>query len=180
MSVRKAVVCDYDPAWKVSFETEKSLLKDVLRGVVLNIEHIGSTAVPGLAAKPIVDILMEVAGFSELDNLTAEMAAIGYKAKGENGIRGRRYFQKGGILRTHHLHVFQNGDPNLERHIAFRDFLRNHDEVVRMYEILKRDLASRFENEKEKYQDGKSEFVSKYQKIALDWYNDEKEITNET
>lgn len=176
MLVRKAVVCDYDPAWQASFETEKMLLNNVLKGVALNIEHIGSTAVPGLASKPIVDILTEVGSFSELDKMNAQMAAIGYKSKGENGIPGRRYFQKGDVLRTHHLHVYQSGDPNLDRHLAFRDYLRNHGEVVKMYEILKRNLAKRFENEKEKYQDGKSEFVSKYQKLALDWYHCELKV----
>jgi GrpB-like predicted nucleotidyltransferase (UPF0157 family) len=103
------------------------------------IHHVGSTAVPGLAAKPIIDILIEVTGLEALDALHEDMKVIGYKPKGEFGIPGRRYYQKGGKQRTHQIHAFVTGDFNVTRHIAFRDYLRANSDVAREYgEVKKR------------------------------------------
>jgi len=137
---------------------------------VVEIHHIGSTAIPGLAAKPIIDILMEVTDLGELDQRTHGMESLGYRAKGENGIIGRRYFQKGGDRRTHHLHAFQCGDENLVRHIAFRDYLLNHRDVVVEYEQLKKALVTVCGHDMSRYQDGKSDFVREHQALALRWY----------
>lgn len=92
---RKMEVQDYNPEWEREYLLEKNRLQHVLKEVAIKIHHIGSTAIPGIKAKPIIDILIEVTSIDELDELTKEMKELGYEAKGENGIKGRRYFQKG-------------------------------------------------------------------------------------
>ncbi|HBL29092.1 MAG TPA: GrpB family protein, partial [Acidobacteria bacterium] len=142
MERRVLEVVAYNPEWPQRFEAEQALLREALGGVVVKVHHMGSTAVPGLPAKPIIDLLLEVSDLQELDERTPELEALGYKAKGENGITGRRYFQKGGLQRTHHLHAFKTGDAQVVRHLAFRDYLIGHPEVAREYADLKMRLAA--------------------------------------
>ncbi|MBU2514115.1 GrpB family protein [bacterium] len=120
--MRKIEVHNYDPSWPKRFETEKELLIRTLGEVVTAIHHIGSTAVPGLAAKPVIDMLVGVDDLSTLDLLNPDMEAIGYEPRGEFGIPSRRYFQKGGDARSHQIHAFLAGDDNITRHVAFRDY----------------------------------------------------------
>ena len=110
LSIRVVEVVDYDPNWKNTFETERVLLAKAIGINAVKIEHIGSTSVVGLAAKPVIDILIEVTDLKELDNTAENIEALGYTIKGENGISGRRYFQKGGNQRSHHVHAFQTND----------------------------------------------------------------------
>ena len=165
--MREIEVVDYDPLWVGLFERERDLLRRTLGEVAVKIHHIGSTAVPGLAAKPIIDILIAVTGLGDLDALNGRMEAIGYEVMGEFGIPGRRYFRKGGENRSHHIHAFVYGDPNLLRHIAFRDYLRAHPEVAREYGELKRRIAQACENDKDRYCDGKDAYVKRIEAIAL-------------
>lgn len=173
MSQRILEIVDYSPSWVEAFELEKSILEATLKTVVVKIHHIGSTSIPGLAAKPIIDILMEAKDLSELDRRAHEMESLGYRPKGENGIVGRRYFQKGGNQRSHHLHAYQCGDVNLIRHIAFRDYLLHHREIVTAYEKLKLKLASGCENDLVQYQNGKSNFLQEHEELALKWYRNQ-------
>jgi GrpB-like predicted nucleotidyltransferase (UPF0157 family) len=165
-------VVDYNPAWKAAFVLERSLLQEALGEIVVAVHHIGSTSVPGLAAKPIIDILLAVTDLAALDDKGAEMAALGYKAKGENGIPGRRYFHKGGPQRTHHAHAFTAGDPNLTRHLAFRDYLIANPEVTQEYAALKKRLASAYKDDSRLYQAGKEDFISLHEWLALERFND--------
>jgi len=165
--MRTISVVDYDSAWPALFDAESKLLHRTLGHAAHAIHHIGSTAVPGLAAKPIIDILLEVTALDALDALNQRMESIGYSAKGEFGIPGRRYFQKGGDDRTHHLHAFARGDFNLARHLAFRDYLRGHPEVAREYGELKRAVAKTCENDIGRYCDGKDAFVKNIESIAI-------------
>ena len=165
--MRKIEVVDYNPAWPDLFAAERNLLQQTLDGVVVRIHHIGSTSVPGLAAKPIIDILMEVTDVEELDSYTNEMLLIGYEALGEYGIPGRRFFRKGGDNRTHHIHAFAAGDYDVIRHIAFRDYLRENPEVAAEYAKLKKNVAAECNNDSEKYCDGKDEFVKFHESLAL-------------
>jgi GrpB-like predicted nucleotidyltransferase (UPF0157 family) len=174
MSERILEVVDYNPLWVKAFELERSLVEEAMKGIVVEISHIGSTSIPGLAAKPIIDILVAVTDLDVLDQRTKKMELLGYKAKGENGIVGRRYFQKGGNQRTHHLHAFKSGDENLVRHKALRDYLLHHREVVLEYEKLKKELvAICSKNDVSGYQEGKSSFLQKHKKLALQWYRAE-------
>ena len=167
MSQRTIAVVEYDPRWPKSFETENSLLSQKLGKVALRIHHIGSTAVPGLAAKPIIDILVEVASLEELDLLNEEMTALGYEPKGEYGIPGRRYFEKGGDSRTHHIHAFRSGDFNVTRSIAFRDYLTRNPEVARDYAELKKTVAGTCANDIERYCEGKDAYVKRLEAKAI-------------
>ena len=165
--MRKLLVVDYDPAWPDLFRTESALLDHTFGGLAIGIHHIGSTAVPNLPAKPIIDILVEVTDLAALDALSDDMIAIGYTPEGEFGISGRRYFHKGGDERTHQIHAFASGDFNLKRHIAFRDYLRSKPTVARAYGELKKRNAITCNNDREKYCAGKNDFIKHYEAVAL-------------
>jgi GrpB-like predicted nucleotidyltransferase (UPF0157 family) len=132
---RKIEVVDYDPAWPQMFELERESLYRILGAVAIAIHHIGSTAVPGLSAKPVIDIIVEATSVADIDCHEPAMTSIGYEPKGEFGIPGRRFFQKGGDDRTHHVHAFAQGDPQLLRHIAFRDYLKLNPLVASEYKM---------------------------------------------
>ena len=165
--MRKIEVVNYNPLWPKLFAAERALLQQILGEVALEIHHIGSTSVPGLAAKPIIDILIEVTNVAILDTLQSEMISIGYQPKGEFGIVGRRYFRKGSDNRTHHIHAFASGNSNLTRHIAVRDYLRNHQNVIKEYAELKKNLAKTCNNDIDLYCDGKDAYVKRIERIAL-------------
>lgn len=113
--MRTIIVVPYDDKWPEMFEAESSLIKTLLGGVAKSIHHIGSTSVPGLSAKPVIDILLEVSNINELDRYNSAMTRAGYIARGENGISGRRYFIKGGDQRSHHVHAFAVRDMQVFR-----------------------------------------------------------------
>ncbi len=135
------------------------------------VHHIGSTAVPGLRAKPVVDMLAEVADLACLDGQNDRLEALGYEVMGEFGMSGRRYFRKnnpeGG--RTHQLHVFEAGSPQVRRHLDFRDFLRAHPEHALAYAHLKSELAERFPWDISAYTDGKDLFIRDMDARASAW-----------
>ncbi len=162
-------VVEYNPIWINEFESESKKLQYILGDIVNNIYHIGSTAVPGLMAKPIIDIMLDVTKLEGLDTKTEVLEALGYEAMGEFGISGRRYFRKGGENRTHQIHAFQSGDSNLIRHLVFRDYLIEHEKIAKEYGILKSSLAKTCNNDREKYGDGKDAFIKYHETAALKW-----------
>jgi len=168
MNMRKIEVVDYDPSWPAQFGAERAIIRRALGDVVVDIHHIGSTAMPGLAAKPIIDILLEVGDLAALDAHNPDMDAIGYKPMGEFGIPGRRYFPKGGDNRSHQIHAFVCGDPNVGRHIAFRDYLWCHQDVAQEYGELKRRVARACDNDIGRYCDGKDAYVKRVEALAVE------------
>jgi len=165
----KVEVLPYNRLWPVLFESERSAIQNALGHVVLKLHHIGSTAVEGLAAKPIIDMILEVPSLASLDQATPALESLGYEAMGEFGIPGRRYFRKGGFHRSHQIHAFQSGDPNIHRHLAFRDYLNHFPEVRQEYGALKARLALEFPEDIEGYGDGKDAFVKLHEAHALAW-----------
>ena len=165
----KVEVVEFNPKWIEHFNSEKLLIIECLGVLVEKVHHIGSTAVSGLAAKPIIDIIIEVSSLSALDSYSSEMELLHYEAMGEFGICGRRYYRKGGINRSHQIHAFKSGDANVKRHIAFRDYLKLHPIVAREYEKLKIELARTCNNDIEQYCDGKDKFVKHYESKAIRW-----------
>lgn len=163
-------VVEYNLNWPKAFEQEASQLKGLLGDLIVNIHHIGSTSVPGLMAKPIIDILLEVTNLGNLDTKSTLVEGLGYEVMGEMGIPGRRYFRKGGYYRTHQIHAFVSGDSNLERHIAFRDYLIAHKEVAEAYGALKLAIARKANNNIESYSDAKDPFIKLHEPKALEWY----------
>jgi GrpB-like predicted nucleotidyltransferase (UPF0157 family) len=171
---RKMEVQDYNHEWEREYLLEKNRLQHVLKEVAIKIHHIGSTAIPGIKAKPIIDILIEVTSIDELDELTKEMKELGYEAKGENGIKGRRYFQKGGEARSHHVHCYLEENEEIRRHLLFRDYLRAFPLKALEYSKLKEELSAAFLYDPERYVNGKSEFVRRTDRDALIWGNNKR------
>jgi GrpB-like predicted nucleotidyltransferase (UPF0157 family) len=168
--VRKVEISSYNEKWVSMFEEEADKLRDIFGEEVLVIHHIGSTSVPGLKAKPIIDVMPVVKEINEVDKYNKAMQNIGYEPKGENGIPERRYFQKGGDNRTHHVHIYQLGNYEIERHLAFRDYLRTHPDSIKNYGELKQQLAHQFPHNIESYIDGKNNLVADIERRAIDWY----------
>jgi GrpB-like predicted nucleotidyltransferase (UPF0157 family) len=168
----KVIVTDYNPMWPNMFENEASRIREVFGEELIYVHHIGSTSVPGLKAKPIIDIMPVVRDIKVVDNYNDKMIALGYEPMGEFGIPGRRYFRKGGDNRTHQIHVFQFGSNDVERHLAFRDFLREHTDDANRYAQLKELLAKRFPNDIVAYSDGKDDFVKELEEKAIEWYRE--------
>lgn len=163
------IVTTYNPLWTAMFRAEALDLSEVFGENLLDIHHIGSTSVPGLKAKPIIDIMPIVKDIQVIDTLGEKMQELGYEAMGEYGIPQRRYFRKGGENRTHHVHVFEVGSEHIERHLAFRDYLRAHLDEATRYGDLKEALAKRYPEDIEAYMDGKNDYIKRVESQALLW-----------
>ncbi|WP_036768989.1 GrpB family protein [Photorhabdus australis] len=170
MKKRIIEVVEYDSQWPELYQKEANLLNNILTGNIHRIHHIGSTSVEYLAAKPIIDILVEVNDINELDNYTDIMQSHGYKAKGEFGITGRRYFQKGDNNRTHQVHAFKVGDPQITKHLAFRNYLRRHPNIAKEYGDLKKQVVEICNNDIDTYCSGKEAFIIHHLVEALKEY----------
>jgi GrpB-like predicted nucleotidyltransferase (UPF0157 family) len=142
-----------------------------VRKQLLAIYHIGSTSIRGIHAKPIIDMLAVVSDVAAVDHRDAGLTRLGYVAKGEFGIPGRRYFYRNNTraIRTHQIHAFQAGSAAVTRHLAFRDFLIAHPEIASMYGDLKRRLAAAHPEDIEAYMDGKDDFIKDVEVKALAW-----------
>lgn len=167
--MRKIEVTPYNEQWAWMYEEEANRLRLIFGEQWVAVHHIGSTSVPGLEAKPIIDIILVVQDIQLVDERNRSMQEIGYEPRGENGITGRRYFQKGGDHRTHHVHVFQVGSREIERHLAFRDYLREHPEAVQEYGQWKRQLAQRYPYDIGSYIQGKNDLVLEIERKAMEW-----------
>ena len=165
-------VVKHDPAWAKDFILAADLIEQALGMTCGAVHHIGSTSIPDILAKPIIDILVEVTSLTELGEISFQLRAHGFEAKGEYGIFGRRYFRKsrGDGVRTHHVHMYAIGDDNLRRHIAFRDYLRAHPEVAREYSDLKAKLNGESATDWNAYQARKDVFVEATERNALAWF----------
>lgn len=162
----------HNPHWAEEFARESAAVAGGLGNILIAIHHIGSTAIPGIRAKPVIDMLAVATDVTLLDKTVTRMEALGYEALGEFGIAGRRYFRKGnhGGQRTHQLHAFQVGSPQIARHLAFRDFLRVHPDYAKEYEALKQRLAESYPNDLASYTDGKDSFIQDIDARAAFWF----------
>jgi GrpB-like predicted nucleotidyltransferase (UPF0157 family) len=158
--MRNIVVVPYNESWPHAYASEARRIEDALAPLAVTLHHIGSTAVPDLAAKPVIDVLLVIRNHRALDERTPAMEELGYEAKGEFGIRGRRFFTRGpDEARTHHVHAYEKGHPEIARHLDFRDFLRAHPAEARRYGDLKARLASAHRDDIEAYIEGKASFI---------------------
>ncbi|HEY9799365.1 MAG TPA: GrpB family protein [Leptolyngbyaceae cyanobacterium] len=166
----KVEVVPHDAAWRSKFADESNLITPALGDNLVMIHHIGSTSIPGIYAKPIIDILVEVKDITEVDQQNAAMTALGYEAMGEFVIPGRRYFRKHiASQRSHHVHIFAADSPEVERHLAFRDYMIAHPEYAQKYSELKRELAKLYPEDIYGYMDGKDGFIKEMERKALAW-----------
>ena len=171
------ILADYDPRWPALFEEERARLKEAIGEWAADIQHVGSTAIPGIAAKPIIDIAVHLRSLVDALKCITPLVELGYESLGEFGIPGRIYFRKlttqplpgqtyGGAGRTHQIHMYERTNEQYEKQIVFRDFLRAHTEPAKEYESLKRQLAVRHAGDVEAYALAKSEFVLEVLRLA--------------
>ncbi len=153
-------VADYDPAWPLLFAGIAERVQFAFaNGPLTRIEHVGSTSVPGLPAKPIIDIDVVIPSRADLPDAIRRLATLGYEHQGNGGIPSREAFQPPAGTVYHHLYVCAEDSPELRRQLAFRDYLRAHPEAARQYGELKRVLAARHVTDIDGYVNGKTEFV---------------------
>jgi GrpB-like predicted nucleotidyltransferase (UPF0157 family) len=151
---------DYDPAWPRLFSQLAAKVRAVLGRLAVTVEHVGSTAVPGLAAKPIIDLDVVLGSAADLPEAIGLLAANGYVHEGDLGIAGREAFRCPPGESRHHLYVLAEGAPELRRHLALRDALRGNDELRDRYAALKRSLAMAYRDDRSSYTEGKSAFIN--------------------
>lgn len=165
----KVRLTEFNEDWSKLYQKEVEFLKSVFREEVMKFEHFGSTAVYGMKAKPVIDMMCIVKDIEKIDLFNAQMESLGYDVAGEWGIAGRRLFRKGGENRTHHIHFYQHDNPQIERHLILRDYLRCHPQQVANYSRFKDELAKRFEYTKD-YSPAKRSFMKDMEQKALLWF----------
>jgi GrpB-like predicted nucleotidyltransferase (UPF0157 family) len=159
MSLR-IYIADYDEKWPVLYREVSRPLAEAFGAYLVEMQHIGSTSVPGLGAKPIIDIAVDLRDYPLPQEVVEAVEKLGYTHRGEYGIAGRHYFKRycdDGLMV--HVHAYSPGNDEWAKHIVFRDYMRAHPEAARKYETLKRDLASRYADQREVYTESKTDFV---------------------
>lgn len=151
-------VVEHNPDWPRQFEEIRAVLAEAIGETALAIEHVGSTAVPGLDAKPVIDIDIVVEGEQGVDEAIRKLAAIGYRHRGDLGIEGREAFDTPQQAPRHHLYVCQSGSPALRNHLAIRDALRADTDLAAEYGELKKSLALS-SDDIDGYIEGKTDFL---------------------
>jgi len=158
--VNAILIADYDPHWPALFARLRSRIEPALEGIASRIEHVGSTAVPGLAAKPIIDLDVVVPSVTAVPVAIERLASLGYVHEGDLGIAGREAFRAPAALPKHHLYVCVQGSAALANHLAVRDALRADPALAQEYGRLKRRLAREAGSDRARYVDGKTVFLS--------------------
>ena len=172
----KVQLKQYNPKWEELFKYESRLISSAISNLLVDIQHIGSTAIPNIVAKPIIDIAGAIDSLENIDKIIVPLYGIGYTYRGEQGIPGRHLFVKGGEgYRTHHFHIMQKDHYEWKKHILFREYMREHPQEAKQYSELKQKLFIKYGNDREKYTDSKSDFIEniiekakqKYQSYSL-------------
>jgi GrpB-like predicted nucleotidyltransferase (UPF0157 family)/cytidylate kinase len=171
-NISTIILSEYNPVWMEEFERLKSHLISAVGDLAVEIHHVGSTAVPGLTAKPILDIDIEIADMGVFMQIKDRLTDLGYRHEGNLGIDKREAFKYSVTnFMAHHLYVCPSDSPELCRHIIFRDYLITHPETAAEYAALKRKLKNEFEHDREGYTEAKSEFVQEIIKTVGDSYD---------
>jgi len=160
-------LADYSPDWPVMFQRESDLIADALGECVVDVKHVGSTSVPGLRAKPIIDILVAVEEFDPIDVYEHKLGPLGYHHHSHDDDDERLFFWKG-VPRTHHLHIVEYATWEHQRHIIFRDYLRAHPDIAQWYEQIKQELSAAFKNDRPAYTKGKTAFIKSIMTRAVE------------
>lgn len=174
---RHIKIVNYDSQWSIVFTELKKIIKATLGDLALSIEHIGSTSVTGLAAKPIIDIDVVIKSNDLLPEVIQSLAKLGYIHQGDLGIVGREAFGreneyvprdgKGRTWQNHHLYVCPQDSTALARHLAFRNYLRQNADAVLAYGKLKQQLAKKFPHDIDSYIEGKNAFIEEITQLGL-------------
>lgn len=164
---RRVVLVPHDPNWAPAFQNMRRAIWQACAPPVIDVLHVGSTAIPGIVAKPIVDMMLLLRRHEDGEACIAPLAELGFEYRGEAGIPGRHFFRKGDP-RSHHAHMYARDHPEVDRHIRFRDYLVAHEEEARAYERLKRELAMRFETDVPAYSEAKTAFCQRIVELSLE------------
>lgn len=172
---RKILIESYNENWITDYNQSEITLKTIFNSQLIDIQHIGSTSIVGLASKPTIDILIIVKDIDVIDELNEPMAEHGFVSQGEAGIEGRRYFYKtldtDVFKETHHIHVYEEGNHKYQEELLFRDYLRIDNQVMRDYEALKTTLSKKYSNDPRLYTEAKASFIQQIIKVARLHYN---------
>lgn len=158
----------YDSKWPEYFLELSEQIKSALGENLVGIHHIGSTAIPGLMAKPIIDMLGEAKNINQIGEAKTRMEALGFEFKGEYGIPERAYFSKKSDTAIH-LHIFPKDHYQLEKHLIFRDYLLEHPAALNAYQAKKEELLAAFPGDRQAYQQGKNVLILEITKAAYKW-----------
>ncbi|PEA55655.1 hypothetical protein CON64_05805 [Bacillus pseudomycoides] len=154
------VIEEYKPNWTLQFTEEQKIIKNIMGDAAITIEHIGSTSVEGLSAKPILDMMVGVRTLNDIDTFIEPLKTIGYEHVFHEEFPNRRFFRKG-LWRagTHHLHIYQYDSEEWNNNLLFRDYLRNHPNARLQYEQLKKELANKHRFDRVAYTNAKAPFI---------------------
>ena len=168
MRTKRVVVLPYDRTWKSDFEEIKREIEGAIGDLIVGIEHVGSTSVEGMSAKPIIDIDVIIQDYTAFDAVVRRLKAIGYIHEGDLGIKDREAFNYSNKphLRQHHLYVCPRQSEELHRHITFRDFLAKNPEAVKKYSAVKEKAAQLFPDNIEKYIEYKSPCIEELYRLC--------------
>ena len=168
MQTVKVIVVPYDTAWKKAFEEIKAEIEAAVGDLIIGIEHVGSTSVEGLSAKPCIDLDVVIDTDSVFESVRERLASIGYMHEGDLGIKDREAFTYEGKthLMKHHLYVCSKASEELYRHVTFRDFLRSNPDAVQTYGDIKKRAAERFPNDIERYIECKTPCIEELYKLC--------------
>lgn len=159
----------YSSEWKSLFAEEERVLRASIGTYVMDIQHVGSTAIPGLEAKPIIDIAVAVRRLEDVEKCIKPLECLGYEYKADAGHPGRFFFAKGDpSRRTHYVHMVEWNSDSWKELLLFRDYLRQHKEAAKEYAKLKRELARKSQGNRDFYTPGKAEFIESVLKMAED------------
>lgn len=152
---------NYDSEWKKEFDTEKVKLEELIGKYILSIEHVGSTAIPGLIAKPIIDIAIVVKELEKDNKYIGILIENGYEYRDDNGAKGEYLFKKKNAkgLTTHFLHVIEKDSERHQNYILFKEYMLKHSEEIGKYNELKKELFEKYSNDRKKYTMGKEDYI---------------------
>ena len=179
MALKRGIVklVDYDKKWQEDYKDEEKLLKKVLKDQIIEIHHIGSTSIPGLQAKPVIDILIVIKDLNEIDKIENKLKEYNYENRGQQGVEDRYFFAKGPEdARTHYIHFTEPNSATYYNQVYFKRYLIEHPEYITKYCELKKELACKYADERPKYTKGKNDFITDVIKKAHEEYDDKSNI----
>lgn len=175
MALKRGIVelNDFNDMWNEEYKKEEKLLKEVLGDMIIEIHHVGSTAIKGLKAKPIIDILIAIENLNNIEEIENILKDYDYSNRGHQGVEDRYFFAKGPEdSRTHYIHFVEKNNNTYYNLVYFKRYLLDHIEYIKEYCTLKQNLAIKYPEERSKYTAGKNEFITSVIEKAKEEYND--------
>ncbi len=171
MNPDSVIIVDYNPQWPQMYAQEKARIQDAIGEYLIDLQHVGSTSIPGLSAKPIIDIMAVIRDISLVEQCVKPLETLDYLYRGEGGIPGRHFFHKPIDIshtgRTYHMHMVEKGHDQWAMYQLFREYMLLHPESVREYDRLKRELAVKHGSERTVYTNAKAPFIESIIRAAV-------------